>query len=232
MTLTELLAAVRRQTVESTDSVSDSDVTNMLNEGYRYVAVAERWPWLLTSASFDVVADTREYDMSSDLSISDFMWIHSVHKNGTDDGALDEISYSQYVNLYGGDPMVGSSAYSFYILGDDTLGLVPVPSESATDAYTLTYYKTPTVLSGGSATPEWTSTLHHILIDYGVSQIWEREEYFTERDISFQKFLLGLNELKRFYKMRSKDNKIIVGDGAGGNRNMRRADLTYNLPFG
>jgi len=232
VTLSEIQAAVRRQTVVATTTIDSATLTAMINEGYRTVAVSARWPWLLTSDSLDVVADTREYALSSVLTNNDFMWLHSVFRNGVDDGLLSELSYTQYLYKYGGDPDSGSRAYSFYLRDDDTLGLVPVPDTTKTDAYTINYYKLPTDLSGSSDTPEWTSTLHHILVDYAVSKVWEQQEYFDERDNAFKMFAFGVNELKRFYRMRSQDKPLIVGDGGGGNLYTNRADLVQNLPFG
>lgn len=232
MTLSDLLSAARRQTLDTTNAISDNDLTEIINEGLRMVSIAERWPWLLTSAQVTVVNGTREYDISSDLSVTDFMWVDSVVDNDQEDGMLDEWSYSTYLYKYGGDPPSGSRAYHFYIKASDTLGLVPTPSANETDAYTLNYYKTPTDLSLTTDTPGWTSTLHTILVDYAASKIWEREEYFAERDAAFQKFLMGVVQLKEFYRMRSKDRPMILGDGGGSNIQTSRASAVYNLPFG
>lgn len=232
MTLTEILAAVRRQTLDTASSMTDADLTSVVNEGYMMVAVADRWPWLQASATFDVVAAQQEYDVSSDMSVTDFMWIESIVDNDEEDGMLDQMSFAQYLARWGGDPDTGSRAYSFYLKNTDTVGLLPVPDADESAGYTLNYFKTPTVLVGGTSVPEWTSTLHQILVYYGVSAVWEREEYFTERDIAFQKFAMGIAELKRFYKMRNKDRPIVFGDAGGGGSVNDRAVVVYNLPFG
>ena len=232
MTLAEIMAAVRRQTLDTSSSLSDADLTNIVADGYRLVAVADRWPWLATSAQITVVSGMQEYDISADLSVTDFMWLDSIVDNDEEDGLLDQLSVAQYLLRWGGDPDSGPRAYSYYFKNDDTVGLVPVPNTSETDAYTLNYFKAPTVLSASGDSPEWTATLHHILVSYAASNVWEREEYFTERDLAFRKFAMGIAELKRFYKMRTKDRPIVFGDGGGGNRYGDRASLVHNLPFG
>ena len=232
MTVQEIIDAVQRQVVTTSSSISDSDITDIINEGVGIVAVAARWPWLLRSAQLSTVSGQQEYDLSSDVGISSFMWLDSIVDNDEEDGLLDQVSVAQYLYRWGGDPDSGSRSYQYYFKNDDTIGFVTVPDTTEASAYTVSYYRTPVVLSGLSAELPWASPLHSIMVDFAVSKLWEREEYFGERDIAFNRFLLGLNELKRFYKMRTKDSPIVFGDGGGSGGRSGRAASVYNLPFG
>lgn len=218
MDLQTIRSAIRRQTLVAVGDVSDTQLNDIVNEGYRLVALSSRWPWLHTSVQFSTVANQAEYTITSggDINVSNLMYYDAVVDNDKRSGLLVEISHKYFLSMYGGDPPTGTPATSYYIRGDGAntvLGLVPTPSANEANAYTLWYYKTPTLLSLDTDEPEWTETLHHILIDYGRYRVWEREENFEESRAAFALFVSGLSELRSFYARRGSEAPLIRGDG-------------------
>lgn len=207
MTVTEILAAIRRQTAVSTSTgdLPDADLTEIFEEGYNTVVATHRWPFLEDGASLDVVADTATANLPSD-----FMFMRGVVRSGKS-YSLQEISRDRYLYLYGDNPSTSANATHFY-LTPTTIGFYPTPSANETAAYKIYFYKTLTVPTGSSS-PAWTSTFHHILVDYGAYRVWEREEYFEESEKAYMRFTRGIKDMIRFYNMRSQESQFIYGDG-------------------
>lgn len=221
MNLTALLAAVRRQTNLTTADVSDADVTAILNEGIQEIASLKRWDWLYTDSTISVTAGTVEYTLPADFNFMGF-----VMQDSLSNGPLLMLSHEEYVYRFGDNPSSGSQARYFYLRMDDgvsKIGFYPTPSATSTDEYKIFYYKNPTELAAGGDEPAWDASLHNILVDYAAYRLWEREEYFDETQRAFSKYARRLNDMMRFYKMRGKVNRFIVGGGAyfGGYRDPR-----------
>lgn len=207
MTITEILAAIRRQTNVSsqTGDLPDADLTEILEEGYNTVAGTHRWPWLENSASIDVTADTIEYAFPTG-----FAFMRAITRNGKS-YRLQEISQDKYIYMVGDNPTSSTDARFFYITGSK-IGFYPTPSATESGAYVVYFYKTPTIPTGANS-PEWTSQFHHILVDYGAYRVWEREEYFDESEKAYGRFVRGLKDMIRFYQMRSQESPMVYGDG-------------------
>lgn len=221
MDLTALIAAVRRQTNLTTADVSDADVTAILNEGIQNIASLRRWEFLYTDSTISVTANTVEYTLPAD-----FNFMGLVMQDALSNGPLLMLSHDEYVYRFGDNPSSGSQARYFYLRiagGTQKIGFYPTPSATAASEYLIYYYKNPTELSASSDVPEWDASLHDVLVDYASYRLWEREEYFDESQRAFQRYGRRLGDMMRFYKMRGKVNRFIVGGGAyfGGYRDPR-----------
>lgn len=207
MTVTEILAAIRRQTAVSTSTgdLPDADLTEIFEEGYNIVAATHRWAWLESSANIDVTAAT----ITANLPAT-FNFMRAVVRNGKS-YSLQEISYDKYLHTVGDNPPSSANATHFFIT-NTTVGFYPTPSATETGAYIMYFYKLPTVPTGASS-PEWISQFHHILVDYGSYRVWEREEYFDESEKAYSRFTRGLKDMIRYYNMRSQESQFIYGDG-------------------
>jgi hypothetical protein len=230
MTGAQIISRVREQSLISTTQFADADVLLLLNEGERFVSTLEKWPYLFTSSDEDYTAATREYDLSTDFSISDMAFIDQIVDKYSHKRRLIPISFQEYIDMYGDDPSSGNPRY-YYLTGVDTLGLVPVPSATTTSSSGLSiyYYKTPTVMATTSASPEWTAQLHDLLVDYGLYRVWEREEYFDEATKAYGRFIEGVALMKRYYNMRTTDSPVVFGDGTWSRR--VRSSVRDHLPF-
>ena len=209
MTVTEILAAIRRQTLvtSTTGDLSDADLTEIFEEGYNIVSATHRWPWLEASANLDVTAATVAVTLPTG-----FAFMRAIVRNGKS-YSLQEIPQDKYLHLVGDNPTTSTDARFFYIT-NTTVGFYPTPSATEVGAYICFYYKNPTIPTGASS-PEWASQFHHILVDYGSYRVWEREEYFDESQNAYGRFVRGLKDMIRFYNMRSMEGQLIYGDGEG-----------------
>lgn len=207
-----IIAAARRQTNLTTSDVSDADVLLIINEGIREVSTQTRWEFLHTAATLATTSGTAEISLPAD-----FMFMNLVSKNGEKDRPLNSISFSEYKYWYGDDASTASEASAYYIRYEDgtgKIGLYPTPNATASDVYDIFYYKNPTELANGSATPEWDSRFHSLLVDYVAYRLWEREEYFDESQRAFERYGRRLREMMTFYSTRHKVNRFIYGDGS------------------
>ncbi len=212
MNLTALTSAARRQTSLTTSDISDADVLTILNEGIQEISAMQRWDFLHTREVIDVVANTVEANLPSDFRLMDF-----VQQVGKRNGPLVMLSFSEYSYRYGDDPSTGSQARYFYLRTEDgtqKIGFYPTPASSGTGAYEIFYFKSPTLLVNGSDEPEWDDQFHRILVDYAAFRLWEREEYFDESQRAFQRYARTLGDMVKFYRMRHKQTRMIVGGGA------------------
>jgi hypothetical protein len=222
MDLTALIAAVRRQTNLTTADVSDADVTAVINEGINEVSSVQRWEFLYSEDTVDTVADTVEANLPTDFRLMDF-----VERAGKNHGPLIMISFEEYKRRFGDDASSSDDARYFYtrvVDGVQKIGLYPTPNATASDVYNIYYFKSPTVLTTGGTSPEWDTQFHSILVDYATYRLWEREEYFDQIQASFQRYARRLTDMIRFYRMRHRQTRFIIGGGAyyGGHNNPRR----------
>ena len=212
MDLTALTSAVRRQTNLTTADVADADITAILNEGIQEVSAIQRWDFLHTRGTINVTANTPEVNLPADFRLMDF-----VQQVGKRNGPLIMLSFDEYSYRFGDNASTGSQARYFYLRTEDgtqKIGFYPTPSTTASNEYELFYFKAPTLLSSGSDTPEWDDQYHRLLVDYASYRLWEREEYFDESERAFRRYQRQLSDMIRYYRMRYKQVRLIVGDGA------------------
>ncbi len=217
MQLSDIRTAVRRQTLIPTGDLSDASLNAIINEGVRLVAGAQRWPWLQQASTITTVASQTEYNLPAD-----YMFMDLIVRNGKKI-KLKEIPFEYYTQLVGDDPNTSADS-RYYYLRESTIGLYPTPSANETDAYHIYYFEKPTELSNDSDTPEWVDLYHHVLVEYGISRVFEREEMYQEAQLHYQKFVQLIAEMAKFYRLRHQGDLLIYGDG-------RRSEWDWRLHF-
>lgn len=205
---------VREQTLIETDDWSNVKIDNVINEGIQEVASRFRWPFLAGSAQVSVTSGTQSYALSSIA--SDVQRIAAIIDNDKR-VKLQEIEAQYAWELYGGDPTTSDEATAFYIWAD-TLYLVPVPTATEADAYTMFYYKSPTLLSNDTDTPQWSSQFHMLLAEYAIARVWEREEDYSKSGVAQARFDARVEQMARHYLNRVEDEPLIYGKGRYGLR--------------
>jgi len=216
----DLKERVRRIGRIGANDYPDNNLYLIFNEGIEKICASHRWPFLVDTASIGVTAAQEVYTFSS-LSITDFEMAWMMHGT-SEDQLLVPITYQQRMTRWADDPPTATEGEYFYISEDSlSIGIVPVPSATEASAYTLVYYKSPTLLTLATSEPEWTSAFHDILVDYALVQMYEREEFFDQSERAQLKFDRKLSEMKRFYKsLRVPENSpMIYGGGSFGREN-------------
>lgn len=47
--------------------------------------------------------------------------------------------------------------------------------------------------------PAWNAGYHWLLVSYGLARVWEREEYFDQATMEFERFYSGMSDMALFY---------------------------------
>jgi hypothetical protein len=194
---------VREQTLLESDDISNDLVNDWLDQAHREVAARFDWAWLATSSTLSVVAEQQAYPLPADLGR-----IEAVVSN-TKRRRLHEESPSKVWSSYGGVSTFGEPR-SFYVWGNN-LHLVPVPSASETDAFTIYYYGSPNLMGSDTATPEFDPRFHVLLAVYAVGLAWQREEEYAKAERAFDEFSDGIDRMARHYLDRANDYPMIMG---------------------
>jgi hypothetical protein len=128
---------------------------------------------------------------------------------------LQELAQLDADVMYGGDPPSASEANFFYTWGESVF-LLPVPDTDETDAYLVRYYRSATLLSNDTDSPEFDPSFHLILADYSIARVWEREEDIGKMEAADQRFDQGIERMAQFYLNRAEDTPLIMGGGKTG----------------
>lgn len=206
-------------TLLESQSISDTEINDMINAVMNEIGVAARWPFLQTSTTISTTAATQTYALPADFN-------YGSHVTDADnDSPLEVLSADQGWHLYGdGTGTTATTATSFWLWGTN-IYLYPVPSAIDANRYTLWYYKTVTELATDGASPEWDAGFHWMVVDGVKAKLWEREEYFEQAERSRLNYTRQLNMMIQFYINQFRQYPVIYGDG-------RRQRLTNaNMPF-
>lgn len=202
MTLTEIIAMVRDLCLLSTDDISDSDIEDFIQEGYRRIAGMFDWPWLEASTtSSDITGGSEDVTLPAD-----FARLRAVLIEGEKD-KLAEIAAEEAWERWGDDLPTGTPRVYWY-LGED-LQVAPVPS-SAT-GLKIHYWANPADIS---TTPLFGVQFHGILLEYALHRVWQREEDYVKARRHEEAFNQVLNDMVRFYFNRGEEYPIVMGEPA------------------
>lgn len=225
MTLAQLKALIRTQTLVETDDVSDAELLTFLNNGINELTVRFRWPFLEKSSTISAANGTQAYSLPADYS----RLVAVVDNDNTT--RLTRITPELAFEQWGGDPPTGTDATWFFIWGEK-LNLIPVPTAADTDRYTLYYLKTPTLLAADGDSPEFASQFHHILALYAAARVWESEEDLAKMARLDEAFGQQIEVMARYYLKRDEDFPIVWGDGMRPPASSRVIyDVRFNMPF-
>lgn len=193
---------VRQLTLLETDDISNDKINPILDQGVREASSRFHWPFLQASSTVTVVDGTHVYSLPSD-----FQYLHTLIRDDTRI-RLREVSASKAWNALG-DSFPSGQAESFF-LWEEQLHLTKIPS--ADETLNIKYFKSPTVMSDDTHTPEWDEQFHLIIADYAISKLWEREEDSIKSAEAMQKFDQGVEQMARWYNDKASDLPMVYGE--------------------
>ena len=210
MNRSSIRARIRVLTLMETDDISNDDLNNIINEGVDAVGGRFEWPFLAAMDSFGVTAATQGYAFTS-IASNVVGQIAAVVRTGKH--RISEISPQDALAQYGDDFGEGSDATHYFVWGTSVY-LVPTPDTTEAAAYKLYYFRRPTTLDNDVDEPEWERQFHELLVSYGCSKVWEREEDMEKAKYWSDKFDQSVEAMARFYLNRADDHPVIVGESA------------------
>ena len=208
-------AAIRSQvrlvTLLETQSVTDTQINTLINQGLHEVEVYTDWRFLKDHDDLDVVAGTQGYSLAT-LTNSTFNRAIALVDDDID-RSVDYIPASEFYHRYGRDTGNSGARARIWTIDAGSILLHPTPSANDTARYRLHYYKTMTELSADGTSPEFHQGFHWLLVDFCKWKLWEREEYFDEARNAQQDFYRKLDEMEKWYARVTREDPWIYGDG-------------------
>ena len=204
-TRAEIRDLVRSQTLVESDDYTDDKVDNLINQAIRDLSVRFDWPFLAKIDTIAVTDATDTYPLPSDCSRVEAILLDGYSER------LREMSPATALSEEGGVQAAGTPD-SFFLWGESIV-LRPQPSANAT--VRVYYYRTPTVLTNDSDTPEFAEQFHYVLSDFVMQQLWEREEDFEKGAVYNARYAQGVESMARFYLNRVADHPVTVGQPVG-----------------
>lgn len=159
--------------------ITDAMVLRWINNGIRQIVASA--PFLKLSASFNQLANTASYAISTVLPAARIMAIHSVVANGK---PLKIVPFSEYEGLVLGsdiDATTGAAEYATYY--GDTLTLWPVPTTTVAAGIVIYYDGYPADLALISDDLTVPDRFYNALQDYVFAQALELDENFEAAQI-------------------------------------------------
>lgn len=153
--------------INKSDTTTRNRIKNWINLGYHDFVLRELWPFREVTDTFDTVAGTQEYTLSSEFTDIDLQNIISVAIQGA---SLVKLPYIPFNQLRASQPdfdyQSAAVPQSYYIKAGK-IGLWPAPDAVYTIA--VDYYKVPTELSSDSDTPIIPVAYREALMQYAIS---------------------------------------------------------------
>lgn len=217
-TRADIRSWIREQTLLEVDDVESSVVDDWINQGIRETAAIFDWPWLTTTSTITTIADQQAYNMPSDLGRIEVIIDTDSRRR------LEEYTPAEMWDRYGGN-FPSAEPSKFFVWGDQ-IHLVPIPSSGETDALTIYYYGSPTLLNNDSDEPQFDPRFHLLLAEYGIWQAWKREEEYAKAEEAKGRFDAGIERMARHYLDRANDQPFVFGGGR-----MRGASIRDRTPW-
>lgn len=165
--------------ISKSDATTRNRVKNWINLGYQDFTLRELWPFRETTDTFDTIAGTQEYTLSTEFTDIDAQNIISVAIQGTN---LRKLPYVPFNQLRASQPDLDFETQSVpqsYYIKAGKIGLWPSPDNAYTIA--VDYYKIPTELSADSDTPIVPIAYREALMQYALSL---EHDFNTDPDLA------------------------------------------------
>lgn len=212
MTLAELRELIRLISVVEAQNVSDAQIDVMINQAIREIAVSRRWKWLEKAANISTIVDGQTIAVPTDFEYA----IALVDDDS--DTVLEYLSPASFFKLWGNDTgNKGTTAFVWTVYTDTATSLPviwlhPIPSAIDTNRYKLYYYKSITPLTSDSASPQFHSGFHWLIIEWVKWKLFEREEFWDQSEKSRQYFDKMLDQMEQWYSNRTSQHPFLVGE--------------------
>jgi hypothetical protein len=220
VTLAELRAWVRRQTLVTTGELSDANLTIILGQGLIDVASRYQWPWAYATDTIDLADGTSSYALPDDM-----MELDDLVYSGEGPGARLARTSLQAVKAEYGD-LVGDSDLPdrYYLTAGDEIVFVPTPD--AIKTVNVFYYATPDLdaFDADGDSPPFHSAFHLALAEFATSFVWDSLEQEEKGGYYLQRYIDTVGRMAAFYDVRLPSQPFVVGAGSGRDR-QRHLDL-------
>ena len=210
-----ILAQIRLESVIEDTNVTDNEIVTMINNGMHEISLADKWPWLEASENLSLTDSTQTYSLPTNF---EFMVAIVDDDN---DNTLEYIAPTEFFERYGNDTGNESTQPEFWTIWEDNIYITPIPEANDTNRLKCYYYQSVTTLDNGTDVPAFHAAFHNILVEYVKWKLYEREEYYDQSERAFIQFARYLQQMKNWYRRRTKIAPYIVGDG---DYTPRRAD--------
>ncbi len=187
-----------------THDVTDANLDTFLDEGYGEVVTNRNWPWgySLTPQTITMISGTDEYVLNS--AVKQVLAVVEVDQRY----ALEAISQSEWARTK--ERINSTSRPQRFVFTRGTLHLFPVPGN--TDDLDVYYYEHPAFAAADASEPVFHDSFHTILVDWGLSRMWEQEEDFDKAESYRARFEIKMERMGKFYNDEVLDRPMIYGD--------------------
>jgi len=217
LNLSALRSHVRSLTgIQSTDIISDADLTIFINEAYMDILRDADWPFLRNQTTLTLVSGTGTYALPAGVAENSIASV-AVQSNDTNRRILKP--RSQYATDDSPGPLSTGNPLE-YACWIGNIQLFPVPEE--TETILIRYFFDPVDLSG-SDSPIFDSKFHTVVAYGAAVRVLFREGDDTDRRTFYtQQYRSGLEQMKSDY-LSERDRSIMR---LGGRRRIfgRRAN--------
>ncbi len=188
--------------IESTD-VTDEILDQYLDEGY--LKVVGREQWIFAEAGEHVTADgTYVFEMSTPAT--------SIMDLFTGGQQLRQLSFDRIKTMFEMTPDAGTVSYYAFRQPNHIYVYPILPSGRILD---VRFFKALTFPATDTAEPEWEESFHHLLADWCLRRVWEREEDAQLADSYHARFEAGMGEMRAFYGMTTVNEPPAVSTQGG-----------------
>jgi len=216
--LTALRSHVRSLTgIQSTDILSDADLTIFINETYQDICRDADWPFNRAETTLNVTSGVAEYNLPAGVGEVQIASIASL-RNDTYRRQLRP--RNRYATDDSPGPVSTGNPYE-YSCWRGKIMFFPTPNEAET--LTIRYFTAVTDLSSGSDSPVFDAKFHTIIAYGAAVKVLVREGDDTERRGYYQGlYVNGIDQMKNDY-LAERDRSIFR---LGGRRRVfgRRAN--------
>lgn len=222
MNLTALRSHVRSLTgIQSTDILSDADLTIFINETYQEICRDADWPFNRAETTLTVTAGVAEYNLPAGVGET---MIASIAALSDDTMRRQLRPRNRYATDDSPGPLTTGYPYEYSAWGSKIM-FFPTPNQ--TEVFKVRYFSTVADLSNGTDTPVFDAKYHSIIAYGAAVKALIREGDDTERRSYYQgQYLQGVDQMKGDYLAERDRSLFRLG---GRRRIFGRRDNRYGV---
>lgn len=205
MTLSELIAEIKRYGFGDGTGHSDSTITTLINTAISEVLAEANWPFTEASSSVTLVQNATTVDTPSDFSKTKSLFLAPYDTNtGLDTGPVKKLVYlpsQDFIEL--NTPNVSQGTPQYYtVLKAGLLNANPAdqiaihPKPNGAYRGTFWYMRQAPELSGGSNKPFIPNRYHYILVDRVLSRLYHSTDQPDQGKLAEERYAARLEQMK------------------------------------
>ena len=208
---------VRRQSLITTEELTDAEINQDLEQGILDTATLYAWPWMRTVGTIVLADGTAEYNLPADL-----MYLQNLIHDGVGASSLVRTTLEAVKATYGDSVGDSDLPHLWYQSSDTTIVFVPTPD--AVKTVNVHYYAVPDIandFNDDTSVPPWHPAFHRLLVDFALAQIWESEDQEQRSQYYWEKYGQQVERMAAFYSQALPPSPLVVGQGLN-RRSLRR----------